>query len=65
MQIGKRNLFTLFQRLINYKNYFAIINFFKIHPNPINSIINEIFSIGKFPRKITIKKKEKENRIKI
>lgn len=65
MQIGKRNLFTLFQRLINYKNYFAIINFFKIYPNPISSIINEIFSTGKFPRKITIKNKEKENRIKI
>ncbi len=53
--IGKRNLKTFLQRIFKIENYYALINFFKVHKNPIKSILIEIFSTGKYPNKLFFK----------
>ncbi|MDA9684854.1 FkbM family methyltransferase [Candidatus Pelagibacter bacterium] len=50
--IGKRKLGTFFQRIIKVENYFALINFFRVHRNPIKSFLKEIFSFGNYPLKL-------------
>ena len=53
--IGKRNLKTFLQRILKIENYLALINFFKVHKNPVKSILIEIFSRGKYPSKLFFK----------
>lgn len=50
--IGKRKLGTFFQRVIKLENFYALINFFKVHRNPVQSILKEVFSLGKYPIKL-------------
>ncbi len=50
LKIGKRNFLTFIKRIIKVENYVAIIRFFKVHKSPIKSILNEIFSSGKYPK---------------
>lgn len=57
VKIGKRNLNEVLSQVIN-KNFFKVLlNFFKIHQNPIRAIFNEFFSLGKYPTTIFLKKK--------
>ncbi len=49
-KIGKRSLITFVKRIFRIENYLAINKFFKIHKKPFKSIIDEIFSLGKYPR---------------
>ena len=53
--IGKRNINVFLKRIINIRDIFSIINFFRIYENPFRAILNEIFSLGSYPRLITIK----------
>ena len=50
LKIGKRSFLTFIKRIIKKENYIALIRFFKIHKSPLKSILNEIFSSGKYPR---------------
>ena len=50
LRIGKRNLSTFFKRIIKSENYIALIRFFKVHKSPFKSILNEIFSLSKYPK---------------
>ena len=50
--IGKRKLGTFFQRALKIENFCALINFFKVHRNPIKSVFKEVFSLGKYPIKL-------------
>ena len=50
LKIGKRSLLTFITRIIKIENYVAIIRFFKVHKSPLKSILNEIFSSGKYPK---------------
>ena len=50
LKIGKRSFLTFIKRIIKIENYVAIIRFFKVHKAPLKSILNEIFSSGKYPK---------------
>ena len=52
IHIGKRKLGTFFQRILRIENYYALINFFKVHKNPFKSVFKEVFSVGTYPTKI-------------
>lgn len=52
MKIGRRDISIFIKRIFSLENYKAIINFNKVHEQPFKSIYQEIFSLGKFPRKI-------------
>ena len=49
-KIGKRSFLTFIKRIVKIENFVAIIRFFKVHKSPIKSILNEIFSSGKYPK---------------
>ena len=51
-KIGKRSFVTFIKRLLRIENYFAIVRFFNIHKKPFRAILEEIFSLGKYPRLI-------------
>ena len=50
LKIGKRSFLTFVKRIVSIENYVAIIRFFKVHKSPFKSILNEIFSSGKYPK---------------
>ena len=49
-KIGKRSLITFIKRLFEIQNYKAIINFFHVHQKPLVALLNEVFSLGKYPK---------------
>ena len=55
MKIGRRNLLTFIKRIFSIDNYRAIIKFKDVHEQTFKSIYQEVFSSGKFPRKIKFK----------
>ena len=50
LRIGKRNFSTFIKRIIKFENYIALFRFFKVHKSPFKSILNEIFSLGDYPK---------------
>jgi len=55
MKIGRRDIYTFIRRIFSIENLKAIIKFKNVHINPLKSIYEEIFSSGKFPRKLKFK----------
>ena len=64
-KIGKRSFLTFIKRIIRIENYVAIIRFFKVHKSPIKSILNEIFSSGKYPRILSFNSPLGESKVKL
>ena len=50
MNIGKRSFSVFLNRLRNVHNYRAISGFIKTHPRPVRAIVEEVFSMGHYPR---------------
>ena len=50
MKIGKRSLSVFIDRLTDVHNYKAISGFMRIHPRPVRAIVDEVFSMGSYPR---------------
>ena len=55
MKIGRRSLITFIKKILSIDNYKAITKFKNVHEKVFKSIYQEIFSSGKFPRKIKFK----------
>jgi FkbM family methyltransferase len=55
MKIGKRDLNTLIQRVIDPSSYQSIPEFFNVYQNPIQAMYEEFFSLGTYPRKVDLK----------
>lgn len=59
LKVGKRNFFETFKQIFNLNIFEVIFNFFLVHRNPLNAIVNELFSTGKYPSMIILKNKMK------
>ena len=55
MRIGRRRLRAFRRRLFDGSNYRAIPRFFGVHQHPIRMLFEDVFSLGHYPRTITIK----------
>jgi FkbM family methyltransferase len=55
MKIGKRSLGDFGRRLLDPSNYKAIPRFLKVHHRPVRVVFEEIFSLGRYPRTLTIR----------
>jgi FkbM family methyltransferase len=55
MKIGKRSLGDFGRRLLDRNNYKAIPRFLEVHHRPVRVVVEEIFSLGVYPRTIAIK----------
>jgi len=53
LKIGKRNFLTFLKRIAKIENFIAIFRFFRIHKSPFEAISNEIFSSGKYPKRLS------------
>ena len=53
LKIGKRNFLTFLKRIVKIENFIAIFRFFRIHKSPFEAISNEIFSSGKYPKRLS------------
>jgi len=53
--IGKRNIATFFKRILNIQNIYSVVNFFLIYEKPFKAILDEIFSLGSYPKTISVK----------
>ena len=59
IKIGKRNIFEALKQIFSVNIANTFIRFFIVHENPINAMINELFSLGKYPKFIRVMKKYK------
>lgn len=55
MMIGRRNLSVFIRRLGDVHNYKAISRFMMIHPRPVRAIVEEVFSMGRYPRTVEVR----------
>jgi FkbM family methyltransferase len=55
MRIGRRRLRAFWRRLLDGSNYRAISRFFEVHHQPVRTLVTDVFSLGRYPRTITIK----------
>jgi FkbM family methyltransferase len=55
MRIGRRNLREVKQLLLEGSAYRAIPRLFKVHRRPVQVILSEAFSLGSYPRDLTLK----------
>ena len=55
MKIGRRRLRGFRRRLLDGSNYKAIPRFFRVHRHPIRTLFEDVFSLGRYPRTISIK----------
>ena len=65
LKIGKRSFLTFIKRIVKKENYVALIRFFKIHKSPFRSILNEIFSSGKYPRTLSFNSPLGESKVNL
>ena len=59
IKIGKRYIHEIFKQLISLNIFNIIKKFFLVHKNPIRAMVNEFFSIGNYPKTITLMNKYK------
>jgi methyltransferase FkbM-like protein len=55
MRIGRRRLRAFRRKLLDGSNYKAVPRFFEVHDHPIRVLVEDAFSLGRYPRKIRIK----------
>ncbi|ALA59055.1 FkbM family methyltransferase [Nitrospira moscoviensis] len=55
MKIGRRNLSVLMNRLRDVNNYKAVSRFMRIHPRPVRAIVEEVLSLGRYPRTVEVR----------
>ena len=55
MKIGRRNIGIFLARSFSVQNWKAMTMFKKVHTEPLKSIYQELFSVGKYPRLIKFK----------
>jgi FkbM family methyltransferase len=54
MKIGRRRFASFGLRLLDGSNYRAIPQFFVVHQRPVWVMLEEVFSLGPYPRMVTI-----------
>jgi len=54
MKIGRRQLSSFGRRILDGNNYKAIPQFFAVHQRPVRVLLEEVFSVGSYPRTVTI-----------
>jgi FkbM family methyltransferase len=54
MKIGRRKLIQFRRRLLDAKNYGAVLRFFRVHARPFRILADEVFSLGTYPRTIVL-----------
>lgn len=54
IKIGRRSLRVFMQRLRDANNYRALLRFARVHRRPLNVLLDEVFSRGRYPRVIQI-----------
>jgi FkbM family methyltransferase len=54
MKIGRRKLIQFRRRLLDPSNYGAVLRFFRVHDHPFRILIDEVFSLGAYPRIVAI-----------
>lgn len=59
IKIGKRNISEVLKQIFSLNFINIIKRFFSVHENPIYAMINEFFSLGKYPKTINVMKKYK------
>ena len=64
-KIGKRDFSTFVKRVFKIENYIAIISFFFVHKRPFKSIINEIFSLGVYPKSLQFNSNMGTNQVEL
>lgn len=55
MKIGKRSLSDFMTRLRDRNNYKALSRFLMIHSRPVRAIVEEVFSMGRYPRTVELR----------
>jgi FkbM family methyltransferase len=55
MKIGRRRLVGFGRRLLDASNYRAIPRFFGVHRRPVRMLVEDVLSMGSYPRTVTIK----------
>jgi FkbM family methyltransferase len=55
MKIGRRRLRAFRRRLFDGSNYRAIPRLFQVHDHPLRVLIEDAFSLGRYPRTLTIR----------
>lgn len=55
MRIGRRRLRAFRRKLLDGSNYRAVPRFFEVHDHPIRVLVEDAFSLGRYPRTISIK----------
>jgi FkbM family methyltransferase len=55
MRIGRRRLTGFGKRLLDGSNYSAVPRFFRVHRHPVRVLIQDVFSIGSYPRTLAVK----------
>lgn len=55
MKIGRRKLRGFRRRLLDRSSYRAIPRFFEVHHNPLRVMLEDVFSLGSYPRAMNIK----------
>ena len=55
MRIGRRRLRAFRRRLFDGSNYRAIPRLFQVHDHPLRVLLEDAFSLGRYPRTITIR----------
>ena len=59
IKIGKRNIYEVLKQIISLNILNIIKRFFLVHERPIGAMINEFFSLGKYPKIIKVMNKYK------
>jgi FkbM family methyltransferase len=54
MRIGRRTPGEFVGRLLDGNNYKSVPRFFAVHRRPIRTVVEEVFSLGHYPRRMTI-----------
>jgi FkbM family methyltransferase len=55
MKIGRRRLRGFGRRLLDGSNYRAIPRFFGVHRRPVRMFVQDVLSLGQYPRTVTIR----------
>lgn len=55
MRIGRRRLRAFRRRLFDVSNYKAIPRFFEVHDRPLRVMVEDAFSLGRYPRTVSIR----------
>lgn len=55
MKIGRRRPGEFLRRITDLSNYTALGKMFMVHRNPVKAVFEEVFSLGRYPRTVTIR----------